>query len=167
MNVASGSPSPTLASPVTGTLMAGMPGGTSNSSPVVGLRIETASCAPFDSDVLLDPAIRSVVPSARATATAGNRGRVTRCLRVMCILLRKKVKGPVAHASVASLQRERNWRIHRPHRYRALQRAVGGRRDGQSVVASSKLREKEIAIRIGHRVAGGGARHADARGPVQ
>src|SRR5437762_2544610 len=141
MNVASGSPSPTLASPVTGTLMAGMPGGTSNSSPVVGLRIETASCAPFDSDVVLDPAIRSVVPSARAMATAGNRERA-RCLRVMYILLRKKVKGSVAHASVASLQRERNWRIHRSHRYRALQRAVAGRRDGQSVVASSKLGEK-------------------------
>jgi hypothetical protein len=90
MNVASGSPSPTLELPVTPTLMLGTPGGTSNSSPVVGLAIETASCAPFDSDVLLDPAIRSVVPSARAMATAGNRERGIRCLRIMFKLLPKK-----------------------------------------------------------------------------
>src|SRR5829696_5568953 len=89
MKDASGSPRPTLASPVTGTLIVATPGGTSNSSPVVGLVMETASCAPFDSDVLLDPAIRSVVPSASARATAGNRERGPRCLCVMLQLLPK------------------------------------------------------------------------------
>src|SRR5206468_1516105 len=86
MNDASGSPSPTLAVPWTGTLMPGCPGGTSNSVLVTGSSIDTVKAAPLGRVVLLEPAMASIESRARGSATTREGpGRIPRLTFLMSL----------------------------------------------------------------------------------